>query len=129
MTRHDPRAYGDRLPSQRVDDVNAGIEGIARERHLPLAGFHDALRLAGGADAAMSTDGVHLTAAGYALLARTVFAALPAGTDRKTVVCLGDSLTYGIGVRAQGAAETAETYPAQLRALLAKRAARSPERP
>ena len=67
MTRHDPRVYGDRVPSLRVDDVNAGIESVARERHLALAGFHDALRLAGGADAAVSTDGVHLTAAGYAL--------------------------------------------------------------
>ena len=62
-----PGVYGDRVPSLRVDDVNAGIESVARERHLALAGFHDALRLAGGADAAVSTDGVHLTAAGYAL--------------------------------------------------------------
>jgi hypothetical protein len=31
---------------------------------------------------------------------------------------MGDSLTYGIGVRLDGTPETAETYPAQLSALL-----------
>ena len=124
MARHEPKVYGDKLPAARVDAVNAALETVAREQHVALAGFHDALRLAGGANTALSTDGVHMTAAGYALLAKTVFAALPVGARAGTVVCLGDSLTYGIGVRENGAAEGEETYPAQLRNLLRPEVAR-----
>lgn len=123
MARHDVKVYGDKLPAARVDTVNRALETIAREQHVALAGFHDALRLAGGANAVLSTDGVHMTAAGYALLAKTVFAALPGSARNGTVVCLGDSLTYGIGVRENGASEGQETYPAQLRNLLQPEAA------
>lgn len=68
----------------------------------------------------MSTDGVHLTAKGYALLAATVRKALPEHIDSgSAILCIGDSLTYGIGVRpAGGGPEGTVTYPAQLQFLL-----------
>jgi acyl-CoA thioesterase-1 len=78
------------------------------------------LQKAGGANSELSTDGVHLTAKGYGLLATAVRSQLPKNLPGSaTILCFGDSLTYGIGVRpANSLSETAETYPAQLRALL-----------
>ena len=121
LARHDPKIYADRSPSRRIDQVNEALSAIAREQHLAIADFHSALQAAGGANSMMSTDGVHLTAAGYELLAKTVFAALPKQARRGTIVCVGDSLTYGIGVRASGSEKDGtDTYPAQLRLLLSQ---------
>lgn len=59
-------------------------------------------------------DGVHLTAAAYEKLGTQAFEILK---DRvqpgDTVVCFGDSLTYGASIKGQGTA-TGETYPAVL---------------
>ncbi len=59
-------------------------------------------------------DGVHLTAAGYARLGKLVFETM--GHQVKAgerVVCFGDSLTYGSGVKGAGGTE-GESYPAVL---------------
>lgn len=63
---------------------------------------------------------MHLTAKGYALLARTVRSSLPKHvTQDASVLCIGDSLTYGIGVRpAGGTTESDQTYPAVLQRFL-----------
>ena len=120
MQRHKPEAYGSISPTQRVDTLNDVLRKIARQDHAAFADFHDALQRAGGADIRMSTDGVHLTLKGYALLASTVRNVLPKRIDpASTVLCIGDSLTYGIGVRPPGGSpEATETYPAQLQSLL-----------
>jgi lysophospholipase L1-like esterase len=75
----------------------------------------------GGATPALSPDGVHFNEAGYRLLADAVRASLPSHLSAATtVLCIGDSLTFGIGVRPVGASERANenylypTYPAQL---------------
>lgn len=62
-------------------------------------------------------DGVHLTPAGNRALAQCFLAAV-AGKLRggETIVCLGDSVTYGAGNRGAGTAE-GDTYPAMLRGL------------
>jgi acyl-CoA thioesterase I len=118
--RHNPEAYGSRTPAQRIQDVNREIYTVATEEHVPVADFSRALAVAGGATEALSPDGVHMNAKGYALLASTVRRVLSSNLkDDSTILCIGDSLTYGIGVRPAGAAEEgSETYPAQLRALL-----------
>jgi acyl-CoA thioesterase-1 len=120
MQRHKPEAYGSISPAQRVDAFNDVLRKIAQQDHAAFADFHDALYRAGGADIRMSTDGVHLTLKGYALLASTVRNVLPKRIDpASTVLCVGDSLTYGIGVRPGGGApEGTETYPAQLQSLM-----------
>jgi acyl-CoA thioesterase-1 len=120
MARHKPEAYGNQPPLQRVKAVNTQILRVAKMEHTKLVQFAAILSKAGGANTELSTDGIHLTAAGYRLLAAAIRAQLPnhlpPGT---TVLCFGDSLTYGIGVRPpNGAVETGATYPAQLRALL-----------
>jgi acyl-CoA thioesterase-1 len=120
MARHKQEAYGDIPPLQRLAMVNEQVRGVAQVEHVPLAPFSIVLSKAGGTNAELSTDGVHLTAKGYALLAGTVRAQLPKHLPADAIVlCFGDSLTYGIGVRPpNSSSETAETYPSQLRALL-----------
>ncbi|HEY2040467.1 MAG TPA: SGNH/GDSL hydrolase family protein [Edaphobacter sp.] len=120
MARHKPEAYGDVPPLKRVDLVNDQIRKVAGLEHAHLAPFATVLSKAGGANAELSTDGVHLTAKGYGLLASTVRAQLPEHLPANaTILCFGDSLTYGIGVRPPNStSESGNTYPAQLRALL-----------
>ena len=120
MERHNPETYAGISPMKRLARVNVRVRETARRNRALLVPFHEVLQKAGGANTELSTDGVHLTAKGYGMLATAVRAKLPEHLPANTtVLCFGDSLTYGIGVRAQNdAPETAGTYPAQLRALL-----------
>lgn len=120
LQRHSPAAYGSRPPEWRIRELNDVLKDCARRDHATVADFYTGLSREGGANVTMSTDGVHLTAKGYALLAATVRKALPEHIDSgSTILCIGDSLTYGIGVRpAGGGPESTVTYPAQLQFLL-----------
>ncbi|MEG9437434.1 hypothetical protein JAO29_14865 [Edaphobacter sp. HDX4] len=123
MARHKPEIYGDTPPLQRVSVINDQIRRIAQLEHAQVAPFATVLLKAGGANTELSGDGVHLTAKGYSLLASTVRAQLPTHlAANATLLCFGDSLVFGIGVRPPGGkSETSDTYPAQLRALLKKK--------
>ncbi|MEZ2347070.1 GDSL-type esterase/lipase family protein [Terriglobus sp. RCC_193] len=120
MKRHKLEEYEGVGPLQRLAVVNDFIAQVAQKEHTGLVRFGDVLNKAGGANHKLSTDGVHLTAKGYGLLAQAVHLQLPANLPANTtILCFGDSLTYGIGVRPpNGAPETPETYPSQLRSLL-----------
>ncbi len=62
-------------------------------------------------------DGLHLTPAGYRLLAEGIYKLIsPLVKDGSVIVCLGDSITYGVHVKGQGTIE-GESYPAQLNQL------------
>lgn len=100
-------------PNDLIDRYNQALLGVAQERHVAVADFAQALDAAGGPTLEMSTDGLHLTAAGNRLLAQTFFQAMPAEIPNG-VVCLGDSLTYGVPLRT-AARDSDETYPAQLK--------------
>ncbi|GGG62857.1 hypothetical protein GCM10011585_00330 [Edaphobacter dinghuensis] len=119
MQRHKSEAYGGHPPEQRIRELNAEILSVAAQNHLPVVDFASLLKEHGGATTEWSTDGVHLTAKGYALLAHAVFEQLRRMEDLQTVLCLGDSLTYGIGVRKLEAPENSETYPSKLSSLIA----------
>ncbi|HEY4355614.1 MAG TPA: GDSL-type esterase/lipase family protein [Acidobacteriaceae bacterium] len=120
LQRHRPDEYGSAPPERRVAAFNRMLERLAQQNNIGLVDFNRTMHANGGPSTALSTDGLHLTRAGYALLASAVRAKLPANLPASAkVVCFGDSLTYGIGVRAPGSAtESDDTYPAQLRALL-----------
>ncbi len=119
MQRHTAAEYGSRSPDQRVDDVNRALRAAARETHSQLVNFDVVLAKAGGANRLLSTDGVHLTAEGYRLLAKAIAQRLPKAMRQGKILCLGDSLTYGIGVRMPDASDTgSSSYPQQLQALL-----------
>lgn len=99
-------------PNDRIDRYNRALIAVAQARGVAIADFAQALDAAGGPTPALSTDGLHLTAAGNRLLARTFFEVMPPEWPRG-VVCLGDSLTYGVPLRT-AAQDSDETYPAQL---------------
>jgi lysophospholipase L1-like esterase len=121
LQRHRPEDYGASSPLERLAVVNAIVVAVAAQQNVTVVDFHKTLAQAGGATADLSTDGVHLTAKGYGMLARAVRAKLPEEIPaRDTILCFGDSLTYGVGVRAINSEETPLTYPLQLRQLLQK---------
>lgn len=121
LQRHRPEDYGASSPLARLAIVNSIVAAVAAQQNATVVDFHRTLAQAGGANTDRSTDGVHLTAKGYGMLARAVRAELPAEIPTQdTVLCFGDSLTYGLGVRARNSEETPLTYPSQLRQLLQK---------
>jgi len=117
LARHE--TTGSEEPNEVIGRYNRALLTLARDKRVEVADFAQALDAAGGTTPAMSTDGLHLTAAGNRLLAQTFFRALPSDLFRR-IVCLGDSLTYGVPLRT-AEQDSDETYPAQLeRDFLAK---------
>ncbi len=105
-------------PAERLAPVNAWLRGLG----IPLADFEAVVagRPLGEAEDSFlqnvsnsgGRDGLHLTAEGAAAVAQCASEAirrhhLPA----RNIVCFGDSLTYGTGLRRN------ETYPARLALL------------
>ena len=121
LQRHSPESFGGWKPARRINATNRALRKAAKQGGADIIDFHRALADAGGASVSLSTDGVHLTRTGYGLLANTVAAALPRGLDESKVLCIGDSLTYGIGVRLVDAADAgSSSYPQQLMKLLSR---------
>ena len=125
LQRHEAITYSGRLPSRRIEDLNTVLERLSRQRGIPLVRFDHVLRAAGGPNEQLSVDGIHLYAMGYGLLAQAVRGALPLHLDAgQTVLCIGDSLTFGQGVRPPGAGLADKsgkpylTYPQQLKELI-----------
>jgi lysophospholipase L1-like esterase len=121
LQRHRLEDYGASSPLDRLTIVNSIVVAVAAQQNAMVLDFHAKLAQAGGATIDLSTDGVHLTAKGYGMLAGAVRAKLPEKIPAQdTVLCFGDSLTYGQGVRAANSEDTPFTYPSQLRLLLQK---------
>lgn len=101
------------------------VRRLAREQALPLVDLRGLVESNGGARVSETClirceangggkDGVHLTPAAYALLGRLAFEVLgPHVKAGETVVCFGDSLTFGANVKGAGTV-AGETYPAAL---------------
>ena len=108
------------------------VRNVAQENKLPLIDLREIIEKNGGPVVSEKClircekngggkDGVHLTPAAYALLGQRAFEVIK---DRvksgDTVVCFGDSLTFGAGVKGSGTA-AGETYPAGLQRCLDQR--------
>jgi len=114
LKRHRRESYGSEGPNGKIARYNAAIRQLAEEKDVPLADFAAVVQRN---PSAVSADGVHLTAAGSRLLAQCFFDAIaPELQSHKTIVCLGDSVTWGAGLRGEGTAE-GETYPAFLKQI------------
>jgi acyl-CoA thioesterase-1 len=118
LKRHKRESYGTEGPNGKLDRYNAALRKLAREKRVPLADFAAVVAQAeAGGAAAVSPDGVHLTPAGNRLLAQCFFDTVAADLrGRETIVCLGDSVTYGANNKGAGTAD-GDTYPAMLRRL------------
>ncbi len=124
--RHKRESFGDHLPNQRILQFNAILKETAEAEKLPLADFHEVVMKTGCAGKATLlripetsgvADGIHLTDAGYAALARCVADTIrKAGYSPKKILCIGDSLTYGVGSRDAGKV-SGNTYPGQLKKI------------
>ncbi|WP_309380574.1 SGNH/GDSL hydrolase family protein [Cerasicoccus frondis] len=105
------------------------IRELAKEYNLPLVDLEKIVNEHGGATTEASSllrnpansysrDGIHLTPEGYEIFAEMVAVQLQDIVQPgDTIVCLGDSLTYGAHVKGAGTSE-GESYPAQLQILL-----------
>jgi len=123
FNRHDSKKYADQAPNERMQEVRSVLLEISQTRKIPLIDFHDYLVQHNIADSNKTSvlrnpansgikDGVHLTPAGYQLLAKLVAEKLTAEKlDKTKIVCFGDSLTQG---------STKVNYPAYLREMLIK---------
>ena len=126
--RHDKEVFGEKLPNERILQFNAILKKAAESKKLPLADFHavvvkrgckgkrSLLRIPENSGVA---DGIHLTEEGYAALAKCVADTIrQAGYFPEKILCIGDSLTYGVGSRDAGKI-SGTTYPGQLKKYLA----------
>lgn len=114
LKRHRRESYGAEGPNGKISRYNTAIRQLAHERKVPLADFAAVVERN---PTAVSADGVHLTAAGSRLLASCFCDSVAQELrGRITIVCLGDSVTWGAGLKGAGTAE-GETYPAFLKRL------------
>ncbi len=114
---------------RRLQAANHIVREVAREFRAPLIPL-DRL-IAPADDTAQSLvmneansgrrDGIHLTADGLKIMAEAAFAVHREHfREARTIVCFGDSITYGVYMPGKGTAEvTASTYPGMLHRLLA----------
>ena len=108
------------------------VRKTAKERNLPLVDLREIIEKNGGPVIAEKSllrcekngggkDGVHLTPAAYALLGQRVFEVIGGRVKAgETVVCFGDSITFGAGVKGAGTVQ-GETYPAALQRRFGQR--------
>ena len=124
QARHPKHPQRDTLQAH-LATYDCAVRKIAAQESLLLIDLREMIERNGGATVSETglircekngggRDGVHLTPAAYALLGQCAFNVMG---DRvgpgETVVCFGDSLTFGVNVKGAGTAE-GETYPAAL---------------
>lgn len=115
---HAREKFGTETVNAKMDRYNAALKKLAADQKIELADF-GAVADRTPQSEFLSADGVHLTPAGNRLLAQTFYAAIaPQLRGSATIVCCGDSLTYGYQNAGAGSAD-GETYPAQLRLIAA----------
>jgi lysophospholipase L1-like esterase len=124
--RHPAHPQKDRL-QEWLAAYDEAVRALASETKCPLVDLRAIVEQHGGATPSAAClirceqngggrDGVHLTPAAYTLLGQAVFETLKHRVaPGDTVVCFGDSLTFGARVTGAGTA-SGETYPAILQA-------------
>jgi lysophospholipase L1-like esterase len=110
---HSRDKFGKETVNEKIDRYNAALRKFAKDQEIGLADFGAAAKDVPPSD--LLSDGVHLTFLGNKLLAKTFFDVIaPQLHGQETIVCLGDSLTFGYLNKGAGSTE-GETYPAMLR--------------
>lgn len=116
-------------PNKKMDSVRSIIHGISEMQHCMYLDIDSLFASRHSPDRTISSlirneansgkkDGVHPTAAGYRLMAESIFSFLKSkGVSYKRIICFGDSITFGAFVSGQGTTR-GDTYPAILKDLL-----------
>ncbi len=115
---------------ERLTLLNNVIKEVAAERDIPLVDLYKLIDPVDDTPESMVLnesnsryrDGMHLVPEGYRIMAEQVLALHKKYfSSSRTIVCLGDSLTYGVYMPGKGTAGIeALTYPGQLAKLLNK---------
>ncbi|QWX84983.1 hypothetical protein H0I23_04925 [Cellulophaga sp. HaHaR_3_176] len=128
--RHDRKLFRE-LPNVKLDTVRSVMIRLANEfnvdfvdvyqefvnLHLPQHNEDLVIRNEKNSD---RKDGVHLTALGYKMLTQSIFTALKSNDllqENQKIICFGDSLTFGAGLK-MGGAVIGESYPSVLQKLI-----------
>lgn len=131
--RHDRNAF-DQRPNEKIDAANQLIHRIAMDLDLFFIDVnrafkqknspgHDASSLILNMKNSGKEDGIHPTREGYVLIANLVFRVLKEKKLLKnncTIVCFGDSITFGSYMDGAGTAE-GDTYPAFLKRMILRK--------
>lgn len=115
LKRHKRESYGAEGPNGKIDRYNTALRRLIKEMKVHVADFERLVVATNQQETALvSADGVHLTPFGYRVLADCFFKVVASEIAGKaTIVCLGDSVTWGAGVKGAGTTN-GETYPAYL---------------
>lgn len=128
--RHDRNLFQE-IPNVKLDSARNIIQRIARMNNLlcidlfqkftemNLPKHNEDLFFINEKNSG-SRDGVHLTSLGYHYIAETIFQFLKTNNllnKDQTIVCFGDSITFGSKVKGSGTAD-GETYPAYLQTAI-----------
>lgn len=118
LKRHDKASYGTEGPNGKIDRYNRALHRMANEKKVQVADFASRVASSASEDGQLvCDDGVHLTPAGNKALAECFLNMVSDEiNDNKTIVCFGDSVTWGAGVKGAGTT-LGETYPAYLSRL------------
>lgn len=132
LERHEKGFFGKGGPPERIAQANTAIRRLAKQYGIPVVEAHAIFSGIGEIGVSPESllqnaansgrrDGVHPTAEGYRILATAAFQTICAqGIRPKTIVCFGDSITFGAHVEGAGTA-TGKTYPAFLQRLMRAR--------
>ena len=121
-------------PNAKIDSAGALIKQLAAAHHLHFIDINELIRRHGSPNRTVNSlivnaanmaneDGVHPTKEGYQLIAKDIYTYLKSrGLLRKnrTIVCFGDSITYGAFMDGEGSVE-GDTYPAFLKRFILKK--------
>ncbi len=129
--RHKPDFFLKESADEKVRRANTIVAEVAEQYSIPLLKTTEVLGKATTEAASLfknransgNDDGVHPTPNGYFRLADAISKRIQSEQwSPKKILCLGDSITFGSGVKGAGTASPdAETYPGRLaRALAAK---------
>lgn len=131
LSRHKKEFFENETPNEKINTYSAAVREVSRVQKTALVDLNTICRERGEPKEDSSSiirnkanvkiaDGVHLTAEGYRLLAEEVYKKLKDQIQKgDTIVCFGDSLTFGSGMAGAGTA-SGETYPAFLKEIIIK---------
>ena len=131
--RHDRQLFPQE-PNVKIDSLNKIVQQLATAHQLHFIDINQLFKRQGephrGAHSLIvnasnlgKEDGIHPTREGYQYMAAAIYRHLKQYgllKKTKTLVCFGDSMTYGAFMQGAGTA-TGETYPAFLHQMLHKK--------